>query len=296
MINRRGLLKSLLGGAAGFFSLGGYALAIEPQYRLDVARYTLPLPRWPQGARPLTMALISDLHASDPWMSQDRIAEIVETTNRIGADMVLLLGDYMSSLRWQRSTPEPRQWAAPLAALSAPLGVHAILGNHDYWWHGGPRPVVAALREVGIRVLLNSAVRIDRDGHRFWLGGTESQLAHRRGPGDFVGRDDLRATLARVPDDLPVILMAHEPMQFARVPERVALTLSGHTHGGQVSLPFFGPPVVAAHRDLKWVRGHYVDDGRHLVVSSGLGCTFVPVRFLVPPEITVVRVEAQQSA
>lgn len=291
MITRRRFLKSFGAGGAGFFGLGGYAFAIEPQYRLAVTRHVLRPSTWPAEAKPLTAALIADLHASDPWMNTARIEEIVAATDAIGADVVLMLGDYMSAIPWQRRVPTPREWAAPFARLSAPLGVHAILGNHDYWWTGGPRPVIAALREIGVNVLLNDAVRIDRDGHRFWLAGTESAMARRIGHGRFEGRDDLPGTLARVEDDLPVVLMAHEPMQFARVPARVAATFSGHTHGGQVALPLVGAPVAAIHPELRWIRGPYVVDGRHLVVSAGLGCTFLPVRFLVPPEITVVRIE-----
>jgi hypothetical protein len=83
---------------------------------------------------------------------------------------------------------------------------------------------------------------------------------------------------------------------FSRIPGRVALTLSGHTHGGQISLPFFGPPIARSHDDLKRIRGPYEEGDRHLVVSSGLGCTFLPVRFMVPPEITVVRIGANPIA
>lgn len=294
MLDRRGFLKTLFAGGAGFFSLGGYAFAVEPQWRLVVARHPLALPRWPRDARPLRAAILTDLHASDPWMSVDRIAEIVEATNRLSPDIVFLLGDYMSSLRWQRRALEPHEWAPVLSGLRAPLGVQAILGNHDYWWEGGARPVVEALRAAGVEVRLNDAARIDRDGHRFWVSGTESTLAIRRGRGDYTGRADVRAALAGIDDDAPIIHLAHEPAFLPEVPKRVALTLSGHTHGGQVSLPFYGAPV-ARHYDLRWTRGHYEIDGRHLVVSSGLGCTFLPIRFLVPPEIALVEISAPPS-
>ena len=295
MIDRRHFLKTLLAGGAGFFSLGGYAFGVEPRFRLAVARHEVRPKRWPAGARPLVAAILSDLHASDPWMPVSRIEEIVAQTNRLGPDIVFLLGDYMSSLRWQRRAPAPREWAPPFAGLTAPLGVHAVLGNHDYWWAGGPRPVIEALRAAGVEVRLNDAVRIDRDGHRFWVSGTESTMARRVGRGRFAGRDDIGAALAGIGDDAPIIHLAHEPTLIRRVPERVALTLSGHTHGGQISLPFYGAPVAARH-DLKWIRGPYEVDGRTLVVSSGLGCTLLPVRFLVPPEITLVAIDSPPIA
>jgi len=287
MPTRRHFLKTLVAGGAGFFSLGGYAFGVEPRLRLAVTRHRLATAKWPRGAKPLRAAILTDLHASDPWMPAERIAEIVEATNRLAPDIVFLLGDYMSSLRWQRRPLPPREWARPLAGLAAPLGVQAILGNHDYWWEGGPQPVIAALGEVGIAVRLNDAVRIEADGHRFWVSGTESTMAHRTGRGSFTGRDDIGAALAAVDDDAPIVHLAHEPAFIRRVPERIAVTLSGHTHGGQVALPFFGAPI-AGHWDLKWIHGAYRVDGRDLVVSAGLGCTFLPIRFLVPPEITLV--------
>jgi predicted MPP superfamily phosphohydrolase len=295
MQTRRGFLKTVLGGGLGFFSLGGYAFAVEPRLRLSVTRHVLALPHWPREAKPLRAAILTDLHASDPWMPLGRIAEIVAETNRLAPDIVFLLGDYMSSLRWHRRALRPDEWAPLFAELRAPLGVHAILGNHDYWWEGGADPVVAALRRAGVAVRLNDALRIDRDGHRFWVSGTESTMALRYGPGDFGGRDDIAAALAGIDDDAPIIHLAHEPAFLPNVPERVALTLSGHTHGGQISLPFLGAPI-ARHYDLRWIHGHYRVDGRNLVVSSGLGCTFLPVRFLVPPEITLVEVSGQAIA
>lgn len=295
MLDRRRFLQTLIAGGAGFFSLGGYAFGIEPRLRLAVTRHRLALPGWPAGAKPLRAAILTDLHACDPWMPVERIEEIVEETNRLAPDIVFLLGDYMSGVRWQSRALHPDEWARPFARLAAPLGAQAILGNHDYWWDGGPKPVIAALRRAGVAVRLNDAQRIDRDGHRFWVTGTESTMAHHVGRGRFEGRADLDRALAPVDDDLPVVHLAHEPALITRIPERVALTLSGHTHGGQISLPFLGAPIARRY-DLRWVRGHYEVDGRHLVVSSGLGCTFLPVRFMVPPEIALVEVSATAIA
>ena len=101
------------------------------------------------------------------------------------------------------------------------------------------------------------------------------------------GLDDLDGTLAQVSDDAPVVLLAHEPDIFPRVPRRVSLTLSGHTHGGQVR--FFGyAPVVPSRYGNRYAYGHVVEDGRNIIVSGGLGCSIMPVRFGVPPEIVVV--------
>jgi predicted MPP superfamily phosphohydrolase len=101
--------------------------------------------------------------------------------------------------------------------------------------------------------------------------------------------DDLPGTLKKIRDKSnPVILLAHEPDIFPEVPERVSLTLCGHTHGGQVALPFIGRPVVPSRYGDRYAYGHIVEDGRHLIVSGGLGCSGIPVRFGVPPEIVVI--------
>ena len=173
-----------------------------------------------------------------------------------------------------------------------------------------------ALENVGIPVYENDAVRLTKDGHAFWLAGLGDQLAFYRRAGrrykNFKGVDDLPATLAKVTDEAPVILMAHEPDIFPRVPDRVLLTLSGHTHGGQVR--FLGySPVVPSRYGNRYAYGHIVENGghqnsadgvvsaamgpdRHLIVSGGLGCSIMPVRLGVPPEIVIVELGASEIA
>ena len=244
MITRRAFLTTLGLGTAGFFGLGGYAFAIEPRFRLVVTPYRLALPNWLAGGKPLRMAVIADIHACDPWMPLSRIAEIVSITNAMQPDIVVLLGDFVGGLRRFRTSPVPyADWGAALGALEAPLGVHAILGNHDWWTD------VARVRETleanAIPVMENDAVLVERDdGPAFWLAGLGDQLALPLGGGNFEGADDLEGTLAKVTDDQPIIMLAHEPDIFAEMPARVSLALSGHTHGGQVSLPFIGRPLV----------------------------------------------------
>lgn len=290
MPNRRQVLTMLATGGAGFLALGGYAFGIEPLLRLNVTRYDLPLARWPTAAGPLRIALVADLHAVDPWMLPDRVADIVSTTNALAPDLTLLLGDYVGTMRLARRVLRPEEWAEPLADLRAPLGVHAILGNHDWWWEGGPAPVRAALEKVGIGVLVNDATRIATAWGGFWLTGTDSIVAERTASG-FIDRSDLKGTLAKVTDGAPVIHMAHEPDLFTEIPDRVALTVSGHTHGGQVRLPFLGPLVVPSAYGDRYAYGHVVEAGKNLVVSGGLGCSGLPVRFLMPPEIVLVTVK-----
>jgi predicted MPP superfamily phosphohydrolase len=230
-----------------------------------------------------------------------RIDQIVAATNALAPDLIVLLGDYVAGHRFMTRPIGMAELAPRLAGLDAPLGVHAILGNHDWWddrtaQRAGRGPIVAAraLRDAGIPVLENEAVRLTKDGRPFWLLGLGDQLALLQGRRRPRGVDDLPGALERITDDAPAILLAHEPDIFPTVPDRVALTLSGHTHGGQVRL-FGYSPMVPSRYGNRYAYGHVVEDGRHLVVSGGLGTSILPVRLGVPPEIVCVELGASSG-
>ncbi len=303
MITRRKFLKGFSAFTGATFGFSGYALAVEPM-RLNVTRYQLTPPAWPKGLG-LRIAVLADVHACEPWMSADRIAAIVARTNALQPDLILLLGDYMAAHRFVTRHVPPEAWAEALATSRAPLGVHAVLGNHDWWddhaaQREGKGPVFArrALERAGVPVYENDAVRLTKGGRPFWVAGLGDQLAllgsrwryHRR-----VGMDDLTGTLAKVKDDAPVILMAHEPDVFVRMPDRVSLTVSGHTHGGQVRMLGYAPVVPSRYRN-RYAYGHVVERNQHLVVSGGLGCSIAPIRFGVPPEIVLMEVGSGAGA
>ena len=249
-------------GAVGV-STAAYGFS-EPVLRLRVTRYDISPPQWPADF-PLRIAVIADLHACDPWMSLERIEEIVARTNALNADIIVMLGDYVAGHRRVTRFIPAGEWAAVLGGLKAPLGVHAILGNHD-WWDDkavqrdgqGPTAARRALEAAGIPVYENDAKRLSKDGRPFWLAGLGDQLAflpaRRFRSVRHIGVDDLGATLAKITDDAPLILLAHEPDVAARVPARVALQLSGHTHGGQVRMLGWSP--IAPTRYRKLVYGH----------------------------------------
>lgn len=299
MISRRSLLKGSLACLFAGAGVVGYAFGIEPHVRLKVARYRLTPTGWPSGLR-LRMAALADLHACEPWVGVRRIREIVEATNRLSADVILLLGDYVAGHRWVSDWVHSDVWGPELGRLKAPLGVHAVLGNHDWWedrtaQRNGHGPTFArrALDAAGIRVYENDVLRLQKEQHGFWLAGLGDQLAllpgARWGRRRFAGVDDLPGTLAKVTDDAPVILLAHEPDVFPRVPERVSITLCGHTHGGQVRLWGYSP-VVPSRFGNRYAYGHIVENERSLIVSGGLGCAILPVRIGVPPEVVLVDV------
>ncbi|WP_026620280.1 uncharacterized protein M728_002629 [Ensifer sp. WSM1721] len=297
MITRRGFMKLFGGSFASFAALGSYGFAVEPLARLNIARYRLTPPGWTPGLK-LRIVALADLHACEPWMPASRIVSICERANALKADVTVLLGDYASGMNLVTRYVHSSEWSKALATLQAPLGVHAVMGNHDWWEDrtaqqngGGETFGHRALAGAGIEVYSNRAVRLEKDGFGFWLAGLEDQLALRPGKiwsrRRMTGLDDLDGTLRHVTDDAPVILLAHEPDIFATVPSRVSLTLSGHTHGGQVR--FVGhSPVVPSRFGNRYAYGHIVEEDRNLIVSGGLGCSIAPIRFGVPPEIVVV--------
>lgn len=300
MLTRRTLLKSVIALGLSGFGVVGYAFAIGP-WGHRVTRYRPTLPNWPNDTK-LRVALIADIHACEPWMGMDRVKGIVADTNALEPDLVLLLGDYMAHHRFVRRVVPAADWAGALAGLRAPLGVHAILGNHDWWddpeaqnARKGPIRARRVLESVGLPVYENDARRLKtREGKPFWLAGLGDQFAFQRGRRGAKlkvaatrGVDDLPATLAKITDNAPILLMMHEPDAFTTVPGRVALTVAGHTHGGQVSIAGFAP-VVPSRYGRRFAYGHIVEQGRHMIVSGGLGCSLAPVRLGVPPEIVLV--------
>jgi uncharacterized protein len=309
LISRRQFLRGLLAFGAGTTALGGYAIA-EP-WRLIVTRYALTPPGWTPGLK-VRCAVIADLHACEPWMGVARIKQILARTNALAPDVVLLLGDYSAGrhlARWSEPV-ENAVWARELALLRAPLGLHAVLGNHDWWQdiqvqlrRAGPTPAGLALKGAGIPVYENGAVRLVKDGKPFWVAGLGDQFAFWSKGAKRPGRDlsryggvhDLPGTMAKITDQAPVILMAHEPDIFPEVPERVSLTVCGHTHGGQITVAGYAP-AVPSRFGSRYLYGHKIEEGRHLIVSGGLGCSGLPVRFGRPPEIVMIELGGDAGA
>jgi predicted MPP superfamily phosphohydrolase len=294
-VNRRRFLQGAAGFIGGGLALGGYSTIVEAGLRLELTPYDISPPAWPDDLT-LNVAIIADIHACEPWMSAERVASIVDLANAQKPDLILLLGDFVANHRFVAGYVPPGAWAAELARLEAPLGVYSVLGNHDWWTAAIPsdppdngQSIRRALADARIPVLENQALRLWQNGKPFWLIGLADQLAFRHGRHEAHGADDLAGSLRDLNDNAPAILIAHEPYIFPRVPDRVALTLCGHTHGGQIYLPFIGAPFAPrAHR--KYIYGCYREGPRQLVVSGGLGESFAPVRFLRPPEVVTIAI------
>ncbi len=260
--------------------LAVWAFAIEPA-SLGVETVPLPLSAWPARCGGLRVAVLADLHVGAPWIGLDKLDALVAATNAARPDLVLIAGDLViHGVVGGRFVP-PEQAASGLAKLRAPLGVFGVLGNHDHWLDG-PR-VQRALEAVGIPMLEDRAVVLERGDCRLGLVGL-SDL--------WEGRHDLTAALAGVAseraEDLPVVLFTHNPDVFPEIPARVALTVAGHTHGGQVDLPLLGRLVVPSHFGDLYAAGRIDEGGRTMFVSTGVGTSILPVRFRVPPVISLL--------
>jgi predicted MPP superfamily phosphohydrolase len=256
---------ALLGGAVLVW--GGL---VEPR-RVRVRRARLRLSGWPERLDGLRLALVSDFHAGGPHAREGRLRRVVGRINKQAPDVVLLLGDYVDPAIPGVEPLDPGRVAAALGELRAPLGVLAVLGNHD-WANDGDR-VAAALRSVGIRVLENEAVALEVSRARLWVAG----LADLRTREPQVDR-----TLPAPDDDAPILLLTHDPDVFPVVPERVTLTLAGHLHGGQIDVPGLRQIVVPSRFGMRYAAGHVEEAGRHLYVSRGVGTSGLPLRLRAP--------------
>jgi predicted MPP superfamily phosphohydrolase len=256
--------------------LGLWSAWLEPG-SLRVRRYRLALPAWPTECAGVRVALLADLHVGSPFNGLDKLDRIVTATRDAQPDLVVIAGDFVIHGVVGGHFVPPALIAARLETLAASRRVFAVLGNHDWWYGSGA--VGRALTAHGVAVLEDGAVSVSNRACQFWLAGI----------GDlWEGRHDVGAALGGVPDGVPVLALTHNPDIFPEIPSRVALTLAGHTHGGQVYVPLLGRPVVPSRYGERFAIGHIVEGDRHLFVTPGLGTSIVPVRFLVPPEVSIL--------
>lgn len=255
-----------------------YAFWIEPD-RLVVHQVSVNLPSWSEKLGNLRIAAISDIHAGAPHISQKKLHELVERTNAQQPDLILLAGDFVIQRVMGGTFMKPELLAAELKSLKARIGTFATLGNHD-WWYNAPH-VKVTLEQAGIRVLDNQAVKVDQNSFSFWLVGFADE---------WEGRPNIIETMKQVTDDSPIIAFTHNPDLFPSIPNQVALTIAGHTHGGQVALPLIGRPIVPSKYKQRYAAGHIVENGKHLFVTTGVGTSIIPVRFGVPPEIAILTI------
>jgi predicted MPP superfamily phosphohydrolase len=277
-VQRRGFTRrSFLGlSAASMAGLALYAGEIS-RHELSVEEHTIHLSRLPDAFRGMRIVQASDFHYAE-YTEPFFLREMVRKINRLKPDMVVLTGDFISFA--PLSTSFARRCAPAcaeiLGGIECPLR-YASLGNHDYFI--GPRNVAGPLEEHGIRVLMNAATALERDGQRLWIAGVGSACEGAAEPGRAVPQAASGET---------VILMAHEPDILPEVARfNVDLMLSGHTHGGQVRFPFL-PPFHLPEFGQRYVEGWFRLGATQMYVNRGIGAVGLPFRFRCPPEITVI--------
>lgn len=253
-----------------------WAFFIEPS-SLRFHHEKLVVPSWPESCNGTTIAVLADLHVGSPYKGLSSLRKLVERVNANKPDLILLPGDFVIQGVVGGSFVSPEDAAKVLGSLTAPMGVYAVLGNHD-WWLGATR-VARALSDNGIGVLEDASTLIERKDCSFTLVGIS----------DFwEGPHDIDKAMSQVASNDAVLAFTHNPDVFPQLPPQMLLTIAGHTHGGQVHIPFWGRPVVPSDYGERYAIGHVEENGRHLYVSPGVGTSIFPVRFLVPPEATVL--------
>ncbi len=246
---------------------------MEEANSLSLERVRIDLKRLPQKLDGFKIIHLSDIHHS-PFTGLEHIARAVKIANRLRPDMFILTGDYVSH--------EPRYIgpvAEVLGELSAEFGTYACLGNHDHWTDADL--VTSRFRENGINMLINEGFRFEARGASFWLAGVDDHM---------VGKTDLPAALkGSYPDEMK-LLLAHNPIIFRHaVRYGVDLTLSGHTHGGQIKVR---NPEKRIIKRRKLTNGLHHRKDSQIYITRGIGTVVLPVRYQCPPEISLLELRS----
>ena len=258
-----------------------WAFLIEPN-RLVVREQTIRIDNWPKELSGLRIAVLSDIHAGGWFIDDKKLRTIVQRTNQLQPELIAICGDYMAGDGRTSDRVEPEVFGAVLKDFQAPVGVYSVLGNHDWWYNGAK--VRRGLEQNGIKVLENEVAQVNARGTSLWLVGLADL---------WTRPQRVAETIDKVPHGVPVIAFTHNPDIFPRLPQRVPLLLAGHTHGGQVRFPLIGTVVQSSRVGRHYERGHVIENGHHLFVTTGIGTSILPFRFGVTPEIVLLTINSQ---
>ncbi len=240
------------------------------------------VPDWPKDTPPLKIILLSDTQMAGPDMTPERLSAIVEQVNTHNADIIALAGDYISQKTFSTKHYTAGQSIAPLKNLKANMGIVAVLGNHDYW--AGEEGFIAAFNDANIPVLRNEAISI--------------------GPINMVGIDDeftrhhdieaAEESLKRL-SPAPNVVLTHGPDVTPKIKFDTAVILAGHTHCGQIKLPFIGAIKQVSRYGERFECGYLKDRYNYIVISAGLGTSIFPIRINAPPDFWVITLKGQSE-
>lgn len=287
------LLLVCLALAVGLFVWG---FVIEPD-RLVVRHYDLKIKNWNPAHDNYKIVAVSDIHGGANFIDEEKIQLVVELVNEQKPDLVVLLGDYISEeLADSKKLRMPVETiAAALGNLRAEFGVYAVIGNHDGYYD--KVKIRGEFEKNGIRVPENEIVSLTKNGAALRLVGLPDSLSDAYWSEGIKGAQEELNESGRQPGKL--IVITHHPddietFQTLVCPqEDCAVILAGHTHGGQVSVPFFGALIVPSNGGRKYAAGHFRNDAGDFFITSGVGTSIIPVRFNVPPEISVLNLRAE---
>jgi predicted MPP superfamily phosphohydrolase len=262
------------------------AFWFEPDSLL-VVDHALDLPGWPRTLDGFRIAAVGDVHAGAPFIDEAKLEDIVRRIDAANPDLIVWLGDYVIQGVAGGKFMEPEKVARILSSARARHGQVAVIGNHDRWLD--PARVERAFLTAGIPFLRWGSIEIAVNGERIHVYGLDDfELS----PNYWVNFRATRAKWDDIPATEPILVLSHSPDVFPSLPSRVALTLASHTHGGQVRLPLLGSLIVPSSFGQRYARGFIVEEGRRLFVNTGIGTSIIPVRFGVPPEISILTLRA----
>ncbi len=270
-----------------------YSYLIEPR-RLVVRNVELKVKNWNSGLNGLKIAVMSDIHAGSNYVTEERLRQIVERTNAAEPDLIVILGDFIAPGGGQFRLPviPEHKIAEGLKGFRARYGTYAVFGNCDFW---SERILKREFEKVGIRFLENEVVVIQKDNEKFRLFGLED---HTKFGNWQKTSEKYKRIIESTEQDGDLIVLEHSPDVLPIITGRLLISpklrliLAGHTHGGQLWFPLIGSPIIPSSYGQKYAYGHIRDNGVDMYVTTGIGTSVLPFRFMVPPEIVILTIFA----
>lgn len=274
--SRRAFLRTSAVGLSAYSFIGA-AAGTANEGEFEIIRKTITIPNLPEKFKGFTIGMMSDIHSS-VFMNKEDMSGYVRSMNELKTDMIVVTGDFVNS-----KTEEVYPFAEAFSELRAEHGVYGCLGNHDFFTKN-VELVAKKIDECGVRLLRNDAVKIQKDGTFFNLVGVDD-IGRNVDPADYMNK-----ALAFAKNDQPKILLCHKPYYFQQAKDLgIDLTLSGHTHGGQVVFGVVDSTRISlATLASKYISGLYTLGSSNLYVNNGIGFTGLPVRINCPAELTVI--------